>query len=496
MTANELGLIYIVIFLQLGLVWIYRRFAHQTIREVLRIQEAYERRADRLERTMQSNFDRSEEKTNEIREVIRVALLTQNREATPGQEKTTVISEPYSVSILPDRFDQRRLDRLQNDISFIKNRLSSYLGDGTGLTYLVDETPIYINSNDFGCPSNFLNGGRYEEENQQVLASFRRPNSVFLDIGANLGVFSLRLAPMMRQGHVYAFEPNKKIHELFSRSVHLNGLRHLIDIFELGASDREQEMVLSIPSGHAGGASVTEALAGSAPESGRIRVSTLDKTLQGLPEFHLAKIDVEGHELNALRGMAGLVARSSDAVILFEKLGQNTGIESELKDFFDHLGMVIYRIDGVTLVPVNLPRFCIDQAYFLAAHPERIVGEVVRNFIDLYPADFFGLHTLVRDELLVGNARVHSLCVIFHGPYWYLPRGTWRLSVNGRVDVPLKIVIAEKFGYQVADFILSAQRMTCDFIIENDLSHFEIVGRAVEESVSFAIRSIRLTRLG
>jgi len=180
MTANELGLIYIVIFLQLGLVWIYRRFAHQTIREVLRIQEAYERRADRLERTMQSNFDRSEEKTNEIREVIRVALLTQNREATPGQEKTTVISEPYSVSILPDRFDQRRLDRLQNDISFIKNRLSSYLGDGTGLTYLVDETPIYINSNDFGCPSNFLNGGRYEEENQQVLASFRRPNSVFL----------------------------------------------------------------------------------------------------------------------------------------------------------------------------------------------------------------------------------------------------------------------------------------------------------------------------
>jgi len=496
MTASELGLICLSICFQLGLIWLYRRFAHQTIREVLRIQEAYERRADRLERTIRSGLDRSEEKANEIREFIRIALLTQNQQSAADQEKTTGTSEPYSVYILPDWLDQRRLDRLQNDMSFIKNRLSSYLGDETGLTYLVDETPIYINSNDFGCPSNFLNGGRYEEEYQQVLASFRRPNSVFLDIGANLGVFSLRLAPMMRQGHVYAFEPNKKIHELFSRSVHLNGLRNLIDIFELGASDREREMVLSVPTGHAGGASVTDALAGSALESGRIRVAPLDKLLQGLPEFHLAKIDVEGHELNALQGMVGLIARSPDAVILFEKLGQNSGIESGIKDLFDRQGMVIYRIDGVTLVPVNLPRFCIDQAYFLAAHPERIGGEAVRNFIELYPADFFGLHTLIRDEHLVGSAQVHSLCVIFHGPYWYLPRGTWRMSVNGRVDVPLKIVIAEKFGYRVADFILSAQRMTHDFIIENDLSHFEIVGRALEESVSFALRSIRLTRLG
>jgi FkbM family methyltransferase len=400
------------------------------------------------------------------------------------------------VQAPPDDAQLQRLDRLQNDIGFVKNRISSYLGGGSGLTYLIDETPIYINTNDFGCPSNFINGGRYEEEYQQVLASFRRPDSVFLDIGANLGVFSLRLAPMMRQGHVYAFEPNQKIHELFARSVHLNGLKHWIDIFQCGASDRDLEMVLSVPQGHAGGASVTEPESGSATVGERIRVSPVDRLLEDLPQFHLAKIDVEGHELHVLRGMRRLLERSPDAVILFEKLGEDTGIEGDLISYFQEVGMALYRIDGVTLVPVDLARFRLDQAYFLAARPARIALDFVRHFIDLYPADFYSLNAQVSGDTLVSQGEVVPSSVVFHGPYWYLPRGSWRISVIGRVDFPMQIVLAEKFGYRVAEFVASAEQLTCDFIIANDLTQFEVIGRALGGAVSFAIERIRLTRLG
>jgi len=151
---------------------------------------------------------------------------------------------------------KRRLDRLQNDMDFVKNHMSSYLGDGTGLTHLIDETPIYINTNDFGCPANFINGGRYEEDYLFVLASFRTPSSVFLDIGANLGVFSLRMAPLVRNGRIFAFEPNPSIRELLMRSVHLNGLGALISIQPVGASDTDRRLVLSVPQGHAGGGRV------------------------------------------------------------------------------------------------------------------------------------------------------------------------------------------------------------------------------------------------
>jgi hypothetical protein len=88
----------------------------------------------------------------------------------------------------------RKLDRILNDVDFIKQHMSAYLGSGVGISYLVDETPIYLATLDFGVSANLINGGRYEENHLQVLSSFLKPHSVFLDIGANLGVFTLRLS--------------------------------------------------------------------------------------------------------------------------------------------------------------------------------------------------------------------------------------------------------------------------------------------------------------
>ena len=102
---------------------------------------------------------------------------------------------------------ERKIDRLLNDVDFIKNRVSTYLGRNEALTYLVDETPIFVNTDDFGCPLNFLNGGRYEEEYFMVLLSFRKPGVTFLDIGANLGVYTLRMGSYLRHGTIIAFEP-------------------------------------------------------------------------------------------------------------------------------------------------------------------------------------------------------------------------------------------------------------------------------------------------
>lgn len=389
---------------------------------------------------------------------------------------------------------RRRMDRLQNDLDFVKNHMSSYLGSGTGLTHLVDETPIYINTNDFGCPSNFINGGRYEEEYYQVLASFRRPDSVMLDIGANLGVFSLRLAPLMRHGKVYAFEPNSEIHELFTRSIHLNGLKALIEVFKLGVSDQNAELTLNVPQGHAGGASVQPL--GETCAGPRISVRRIDDMLAGLPHFDLAKIDVEGHELNALRGMAGLLGRSEHAVILFEKLGAHSGIEGPLVEFFASFAMDIHRIDGVTLVKVDEAQFSASEAYFLAARASTIGGVMVRNFINLLPGDLFSLACQVNDGALSVQAQLPPDTLIFHGPYWYLPRGSYILSVAGQVHAGFKLVVAEKFGFPVAEFLVRQDRLSFDFIVENDLTHFEVVARAGEGPVGFLIEGIRLTRLG
>lgn len=387
------------------------------------------------------------------------------------------------------------LHRLQIDLEFVKNRMSSYLGEGMGLTHLVDETPIYLNTADIGCPANFINGGRYEEEYLQVLASFCRPDTVFLDIGANLGVFSLRLAPYLREGRIMAFEPNARIRELFGRSVHLNGLRERIEIFECGASDETAELVLEVPQGHAGGGHVEPARPGDT--RARIHVRPLDEVLHELPAFHVAKIDVEGHELHALRGMQRLLARSPQAVVLFEKLVPRAGLEAPLMELFSSHGMQVWRIDGVRIELVDLASFEQATAYFLAARPATVGQELDRGFVCIRPGHLFKQLAHERGGSLVPAAGPHGEgALLFHGPYWYLPRGVYRVQVQGALHRPVQFQVTEKYGYSVTQAVLQGVSPQFDFVAERDLTHFELVGRATGADPAFEIESLRVTRIG
>jgi len=390
---------------------------------------------------------------------------------------------------------ERRLDRLQNDLDFVKNHMSSYLGEGIGLTHLIDETPIYVNTNDFGCPSNFINGGRYEEEYLAVLASFRKPNSVFLDIGANLGVFSLRLAPLMRKGRILAFEPNAGIRELFARSIHLNGLGPLIEISPFGASDRDQEVLLSVPEAHAGGGSIAEPASGATGLN--IEVRRLDGLLSNLSHFDIAKIDVEGHELHVLRGMRALIERSQDAIILFEKLSVRSGIEAGLLELVSELGMSIYAIDGSTLTAVDLAGFEARGGYFLAARSSTVAGQYRRNFLCFYPDDLYLIGaTIAGGRLIAATTPLQPGAILFHGPYWFLARGTYNLRIDGDIGTDLSLTVAEKFGYPVKELVVTPEARQFDFVVGRDLTQCEIIGRAMSDQAAFSIDALRLTRLG
>ncbi|MFM7532739.1 MAG: FkbM family methyltransferase [Rubrivivax sp.] len=431
-----------------------------------------------------------------LQETLRAAQEAAGREFVQAtQASSGLLAELVARPAEPENRALRPLQRLQIDLEFVKNRMSAYLGEGMGLTHLVDETPIYLNTADIGCPANFINGGRYEEEYLQVLASFCRPDTVFLDIGANLGVFSLRLAPYLREGRIIAFEPNARIRDLFGRSVHLNGLRDRIEIHDCGASDESAELVLEVPQGHAGGGHVERAQPGDT--RARIQVRPLDEVLHELPAFQVAKIDVEGHELHALRGMRALLSRSPQAVVLFEKLIAYAGLEAPMLALFAEHGMRVWRIEGVRLEPVDLAGFEQGCAYFLAARPETVGQEFDRGFVRIRAGQLF--KPQAREEggrLLPGKGPHAEGALLFHGPYWYLPRGVYRVKVEGALQRPLQIQVAEKFGYGVAQAVLDAATPSFDFIAERDLTHFELVGRATGEDPAFEIESLLVSRIG
>ncbi len=147
-------------------------------------------------------------------------------------------------------------------------------------------------------------------------APFRRyleatlaPGSRFIEIGANVGFFSLFAAKLVGPtGRVYAFEPEPDICEALTRSAKENGYDHLIPL-QLALSDREDELVFYRARDGTASSLVPEAKGkeGRYERTLTAKVTTLDTLLRDgrIPSEPVTgiKVDVEGEELRTIGGM-------------------------------------------------------------------------------------------------------------------------------------------------------------------------------------------------
>jgi len=82
---------------------------------------------------------------------------------------------------------------------------------------------------------------RWFEKEMDFLRHWLRPGMTVIDIGANLGVYSVPMARLVGQtGHVFAYEPGSEARRLLERNRELNAAVNL-DISPLALSDRERD---------------------------------------------------------------------------------------------------------------------------------------------------------------------------------------------------------------------------------------------------------------
>lgn len=159
--------------------------------------------------------------------------------------------------------------------------------------------------------------GTYERPIQQAIASNLAPGDAFFDIGANIGFFSLIAARRVgTEGQVYAFEPVPRNAAAIRRTAQLNGF-HAIRVFPeaVGATIGRAELLLAR---HIGGAALASAEA--PPDMNgylEVDVTTLDDAIarHGLRPPSLVKIDVEGAEIEVLRGMTETLRAHRPSII-------------------------------------------------------------------------------------------------------------------------------------------------------------------------------------
>ncbi len=180
--------------------------------------------------------------------------------------------------------------------------------------------------------------GIYELNLQKLLLENLGPGSVFYDVGANVGYFSLLASRLVGQeGAVYAFEPFppnvEKIEELVRRNRAWN-----IKVFSLALWKMTGTQKL-----HFGRNSATPTLvARTKGQFLEVSTTTLDEFVKDNDKPTLIKIDVEGAELGVLDGGAGLLACNLGPTLIIEVHSEKN--ESLLRSSLQKLGYTLSDI--------------------------------------------------------------------------------------------------------------------------------------------------------
>jgi FkbM family methyltransferase len=175
----------------------------------------------------------------------------------------------------------------------------------------------------FGVPSEewrlalFLNTyGFFEPGTEKYFRSILREGMNILDIGANLGIYTLHA--LAAGCHVYSYEPTPNIFNILLDNIGINGFEPSgrAKAYNLAVSDVEGEMEFAIYaniSGH-------NSFYASNDNDRRIKVKTicLDHHLSHLTHVDVVKIDVEGAEPLVLKGMKEIIEKNPAIKIIVE----------------------------------------------------------------------------------------------------------------------------------------------------------------------------------
>lgn len=202
------------------------------------------------------------------------------------------------------------------------------------------------------------------------------PGDVFIDVGANVGLYALKAARLVGAGgRVVALEPGAEAYGHLAANLALNDFGWATPM-KVAASDRAGEAVLHhVPLGR--DPQAFSLIANDRAEEGEtVETLTLDSLVArcGLDRVDLIKIDVEGAEPLVIAGARKMLARFKPAVIFecnahINAGGDTDAAATETWKMLAEAGYRFHRLTGETFNPISEPpsEFC----NIVAVHAER-----------------------------------------------------------------------------------------------------------------------------
>jgi FkbM family methyltransferase len=212
---------------------------------------------------------------------------------------------------------------------------------------------------------NYSNSGNYSDTGELFAANFIKErlkpvkSFVLFDVGANKGHYAKSLLSVFNSNAtIYAFEPSQHTYKTLKENV--SGIENIIP-HRLGFSDKETSQTLFASSEESNYTSLyqrrLEHYRINMDQTEQVTLTTIDTFCREnqIERIHFLKLDIEGHELSALKGAKKMMDENKIDFIQFEFGGCNIDSRTFFQDFFYFFKdkYTIHRIlqDGIFELP-------------------------------------------------------------------------------------------------------------------------------------------------
>ncbi|MBY0255921.1 MAG: FkbM family methyltransferase [Methylobacterium organophilum] len=257
--------------------------------------------------------------------------------------------------------------KMSNETRALVGPFGVPMPDGSVLVQTLWGHKVLVDANDMIMAPQLIVYRQWEADLSKLMYDYITSDSVFIDVGANIGYFTCLLAGKIGgsgTGRVVAIEPNPRCLTLLRKNLSINWPIQMdrVRVEAVAVSDKEGIAHLTVPTSGAANAQISSK--GASNETVPVVMKPLDAILADVPAADLMKIDVEGFEQFALLGAREFISRSKDLIIVMEwSLGQMAECQSSPSDMIaliEALGLTVFHLpeslnkDHHGFVPYNL----------------------------------------------------------------------------------------------------------------------------------------------
>lgn len=241
---------------------------------------------------------------------------------------------------------------------------ATYIGGGR-LLVKTRVGPLLISSSDLSLMPFLALHGTFEDELVNWLQRTLQPGDTFVDIGANVGWFTVIGARAVGEsGHVVAVEADARNFDILLENVSMNYVAPRVRAVHAAATDTAGTVALFVASKFRGNSSIVELdrdylerYPGDHVQTVEVPAIRLDDLLHDQEYIHVLKMDIEGAEVRALAGCAELIAGGRVKHLVLEinrfSSGGNWAAFSDWLRSHEESGWTIFDLAGGVAVSAD-----------------------------------------------------------------------------------------------------------------------------------------------